>query len=91
MRMKRRTKEEKSNAKHDFTLSWSPISLNEETVKGQTLNANKHKQNKNRSNKNSALLEKDSETRSIKFSIAKSLSLASLMLGTELVIYLFAK
>lgn len=89
--MARRTKKEKSNPKHPFTLSWSPPPTSTEPVKTQTLNTNKSESGKNHSNKNATLLAKDSELGSIRFSIAKSLSLASLMLAFELVIYLVAK
>lgn len=89
--MARRTKKEKVSAKHSFTISWSPSPTHGEPVKSQMISKENSLRNKNHSNKNATLLAKDGQSSSVRFSIVKSLTLASLMLALELVIYLVAK
>jgi hypothetical protein len=75
---KRRTRKQKERAKHRFTL----------LVKGQFQNATKPKKTKAAQPKKAKFLAKQGDLASIKREIFKSLILASLILGLELMIYL---
>ncbi len=88
---KRRTRREKEGAHHQFTLSWQPEAkktLFEPHVKGQLKNLPEAKTDRHEPVKNADILTKVGPVEPIKRDIIKSLILASLILGTELVIYL---
>ena len=88
---KRRSRKQKTSAKHPFLISWSP-STNEpgktKSVKEQKKSSNsgtsKTSMKKNIAVNKAEIVELDR----IRHEIKKSLSLASLVLGLELVIYL---
>jgi len=94
----RRTRKQKESAKHTFTLSWEPKevgtpnkakpSLSEPAVKGQIKNAQNPASSKPKMDKNANSMVKDGYLSKIKRDIAKSLSLALVIVGLELVIYL---
>jgi hypothetical protein len=95
---KRRTRKQKESAKHTFTVSWgqeqtrssskAKTSLSEPTVKGQIKNGSNLASNKPKQAKNANSMVKDTHLGSIKRDIVKSLSLALVIVGLELVIYL---
>jgi len=95
---KRRTRKQKEAAKHTFTVSWDPSadkasskaksSLSEPTVKGQFKNRQKPGSAKPKTVKNANYMVKDESLSNIKHDIVKSLSLALVIVGLELVIYL---
>ena len=94
----RRTRKQKESAKHAFTVSWEPkkkeaptkakTSLSEPAVKRQFKNAQNPASSKPKMDKNANSMVKDGYLSEIKRDIAKSLSLASVIVGLELVIYL---
>ena len=94
---KRRTRKQKSEAKHVFTYSWKPT-LNEPkkrhseaNVKGQ-LPASFISVTSSDANENNAYKsENNSNLASIKNQIYKSLALALVILASEVVIYLVLK
>ncbi|KKR39552.1 MAG: hypothetical protein UT72_C0006G0011 [Candidatus Woesebacteria bacterium GW2011_GWB1_40_101] len=79
---KRRTRKEKERAKHTFTFTFEP------DVKRQKKGELKAQNLKLDAYENAKLSAKDSQFEPIKRDIVKSLILASLILGLELVIYL---
>ncbi len=91
---KRRSKKQKEKAKHQFTISYTPTASGEASkiaVKGQT------KTSSSGTNKDAAMpenalnkAEQESFIRS-KREIVRSLGLASLVLGLEIVIYLVSQ
>lgn len=86
---KRRTKSQKVNAKHSFTISWEGglKSPTREPVKGQTQKAS-HAQIINTDNKTKANTTVQSyDLATIKKDIVKSLLIASFILALELVLY----
>ena len=88
---KRRTKKQKESAKHLFTLSWEPATsarTPQPSVKGQFENTSEPKIKKMGMANNAEILAKDGESEAMRQDVIKSLILASLILGTELVIYL---
>ena len=95
---KRRTRKQKESAKHAFTISWKPgldknsskakSSLNEPTVKGQFPNKKIEAPFKAKKKKNPDSMAKDGYLSNIKRDIIKSLSLALIIVGFELMIYL---
>lgn len=88
---KRRSKKQKIGAKHPFLVSWSP-STNEakesKSVKGQKESSNTGTSKAGIKTKYAVNKAEQSELDRIRHEIKKSLSLASLVLGLELVIYL---
>jgi hypothetical protein len=88
---KKRTKENKLNAKHPFLINWnlnSGEAASRSSVKRQSLPASFRQEKKAIQAEKANLLDKDNSLASIKKAIIKSLILASLILGLELVIYL---
>lgn len=88
---KRRTKKDKLNAKHQFTLSWQPSSSEatlQTPVKRQKLQEKISVEKEKPASKKADSLVQDDQIVGIKKGILKSLILASLILGTELVLYL---
>ena len=98
---KRRTRKQKESVKHTFTVSWKPNvkvapteakpSLSEPAVKRQFKKGESLASAKPEHNKNANSMVKDGYLIEIKRDIAKSLSLAALIVGLELVIYLALK
>ena len=95
---KRRTRKQKETAKHMFTVSWDPsekesltstkTSLSEPAVKGQFKKRRESAPLKPERKKNANSMVKDGYLSEIKGDIVKSLSLALVIVGLELVIYL---
>lgn len=88
---KRRTKKEKLAAKHQFAISWQPstkTSTPQAHVKGQFTNRQVEAGRPGVKEKRADFLDKDSNLSKIKKDIKKSLIIVSLIIGTELVIYL---
>ncbi len=79
---KRRTRKEKEKAKHTLTFTFEP------DVKRQKESELKTQNLKLKAYENARLSAKDNQFEPIKRDIIKSLILASLILGMELVIYL---
>ena len=91
---KRRSKKQKETAKHQFTISYTPTAsdgASKSAVKRQT-KAPSSGTNKDTTKPEKALnkAEQESFTRS-KREIVRSLGLASLVLGLEIVIYLVSR
>lgn len=89
---KRRTRERKEKPKYPFLLSWEPPEaekgLARHNVKGQFDAKAKNPETRLKDSENANLLAKDDTLASIKKDIVKSLILASLILGAEVVVYL---
>ena len=95
---KRRTRKQKESAKHSFTVSWEPkkeespikakLNLSEPTVKRQIKKGQSLASLKPKRSKNANSMVKGEYLSEIKRDIVKSLSLASVIVGLELVIYL---
>lgn len=88
---KRRTRKDKLKAKHTFTFSWTPEPKKPSSthdVKGQLEKSGKQALPVASDPKNANLLAQEASLASIKRDILKSLFLASLILGIELVVYL---
>ena len=95
---KRRTRKQKESAKHTFTVSWDPTedktpikaksNLSEPTVKRQFKKSQSLASIKPKIDKNANYMVKDVYLSDIKRDIGKSLSLALVIVGLELVIYL---
>lgn len=91
---KRRTRKDKESAKHNFTISWKPEIekvLFEPNVNRQTKNIKNHPHPKSVIRNNAESTEKGKNLASIKKDIFKSLTLALLILTSELMLYLFLK
>lgn len=98
--MARRTRKQKEEAKHAFTISWKPENelseseskkdLNEASVKGQFKKDIKPKNPLIEKEKKAVDSTKDADLASVKRKIARSVVLASLILSLELVIYLLS-
>jgi hypothetical protein len=87
---KRRTRKDKETAKHQYTISWNPATIN------NTTEANVNRQNSgkfhaslknNNSTKNAEYLAQESYLARTKRDIFKSLMLVILIIGIELVLY----
>ena len=95
---KRRTRKQKESAKHAFTMSWEPkkkesptkakSNLSEPAVKRQIKKIQGLASLKPKIGKNANSMVKDGYLSEIKRDIVKSLSLALVIVGLELVIYL---
>ncbi len=98
---KRRTKKQKQRARHGFTVSWKP---QKEKVKSGTkikpANPSVKRQLPDEPKKNKADIKtpkkarysgKDENLRTIRQDIIKSLVLAGLIVGLEIVLYLFLR
>jgi len=98
---KRRTKKQKQSAKHKFTLSWKPSSLNQDfkaekrsdkpDVKRQIQIDKKTEILKNIKTEIAVNSVKQNNLASIKKDILKSLILAGIILASEVVLYLIWK
>lgn len=86
--MGRRTRKDKQNAVHHFSLSWSPEAKNKASVKRQIVSAGGRLKAKQSDKKNALLLAKEAGLASIKKDLVKSLILSSLILTLEVVLYL---
>lgn len=80
-----RTRKNKESPNYNFLYSWSP---SEADVKGESQIAKKLTHAKLSSAKNAEIQAKDNLNERIKKDILKSLALVSLMLITEVVVYL---
>ena len=88
---KRRTRKQKQEAKHTFTISWEPGNKEigaDSSVKRQFRKGSKAPKSQDSQNKLSENTVKDMDLASIKKDIAKSLILASFILASEIVLYL---
>lgn len=89
--MARRTRKQKEEARHSFAISWSPEAKkghSEPDVKGHLKNEAARPLGRASNANNADLLAKQASLASIKRDILKSIILASLILGAELVLYL---
>lgn len=88
---KRRTRKQKEKAKHNFLLSWESSSNEAKSggsVKRQFKNSLKSRKGKNKTSKKAKSKAKDESLIKIRHDIVKSLGLAVLIFGLEMVIYL---
>lgn len=87
---KKRTRKQKISPHHHFEISWqrerSP-NPTEAIVKGQFKNQDLGTDQKNNAGDNADLLTKQMEIEPIRRSVIKTLILAALILGSEVVIY----
>lgn len=87
---KRRTRKQKERANRQFTVSWGDKSSSgseKGSVKRENKKSSTHKSRSRENKKNADSMAKDGNLRLIKHDIAKTLTIASLILGLELVIY----
>ncbi|QQS38881.1 hypothetical protein IPM62_05895 [Candidatus Woesebacteria bacterium] len=87
----RRTRKQKSLAKHQFTVSWTGNDSSDKSsgaVKGEKKINTTHTSSLIKTNKNAVSLAKAKKLGLIKKDIIKTLFVASLILSLELVIYL---
>lgn len=87
----RRTKKQKESAKHTFTFQWTPSvssARSEANVKREFPNEAKSTSETIRINKETKFTAKDANFTQIRRDLIKSLILASLILASEVVIYL---
>ena len=88
---KRRTKKDKSSARHKFTLQWEPSSKNSDlasSVKGQLKNQDSTVNTKPQNAKSADISAQESSGKNVRKDIIKSLILVSFVLSLELVVYL---
>jgi hypothetical protein len=88
---KRRTRKEKQSAKYPF-ITWGKKSENtslQASVKGQFKKSASNESKPKPKTKNAENKEKEADLALIKENIIKSLILTSLILGSEIVLYLF--
>ena len=95
---KRRTRKDKEKAKHRFTISWEPDSLQDKSeaknkafepnVKRQFKHLNKNSKRSNDNLKGTYLSEESYDLASIKKDTLRSLILAAIILASEIVLYL---
>lgn len=88
---KRRTRKEKETARYPF-ITWEKKSENkprQASVKGQFKKSASNESGHKRKTENAENKEKDEDLALIKQNIIKSLILTSLILGSEIVLYLF--
>jgi len=91
---KRRTRKEKKEAHHSFTISWKPEAKNasfKADVNRQIGNDKKTEELKNLKKESVVILALNSDLASIRKNIFKSLIFATLILGSEIVLYLLTK
>lgn len=88
---KRRTRKQKEKAKHDFIAklhSGPGKGSSEPVVKGQFKKSGTDKAAKTKPTKNADILAKQADIASVRREIIRSLILTSLILGTEIMVYL---
>jgi len=88
---KKRSRKQKENANHQFLVSWSPSTTEakpDKSVKGQKKSTNSGTISDKTTTKYASNKAERTELDRIRHEVKKSLSLASLVLGLELVIYL---
>jgi hypothetical protein len=88
---KKRTRRNKINAKHQFSLTWSPEPKKDQNklpVKGYSKNAKLIPISSKPQPKNAEITEKEPGSGSTKNKISKSLIVVSFILALEVVIYL---
>jgi preprotein translocase subunit SecF len=84
---KRRSRKDKLNAKHSFTIKWSPNEADSKNVKRQHLSTDlKSQARRKKTNNPDNKVEYDDSASTVKDMI-KSLSIASLIIGLELMLY----
>jgi len=89
--MTRRTKKQKQDAKRNFTITWEPSTNRHDakkSVKGQIKNQPQSKKLKKSKSNYTRKSAKDDPQAQIKSDIIKSIIIASLILGVEVMIYL---
>ena len=88
--MKRRTKAQKSKVKHPFLVSWNEPEKKalSEAVKGQNNKSEAKLKPSGTMAKNANFLDKDDYLSTTRRDVIRSLMVTSLIIGTELVIYL---
>lgn len=87
---KRRTRKDKSTAKHSFTVSWDPT-LSKSAVKSQKSQTEAKLSTNPLHTKNATNMALNLDLGSIKRDLVKSLSLSLFIIIFELVIYFFWK
>ena len=90
MAKKRRTRKDKKEAKHTFTLSWEKGTSERkksDTVKGQSSSRHEEKKSGTKPSKNAKGKAKAQFGKSIKKDILKSLALATIILSLEVMLY----
>ncbi|EKD58180.1 MAG: hypothetical protein ACD_57C00007G0003 [uncultured bacterium] len=93
---KRRTRRQKESAKHNVTVNWNEINLEnpsksrltEASVKGQKKDVIEAKPKTKANDKNANYMDKDASLRSIKLDLVKSILISILIVSIELVLYL---
>ncbi|HJX45713.1 MAG TPA: hypothetical protein VJ399_00915 [Patescibacteria group bacterium] len=87
--MSKRTKKEKLGARHPFLISWekSQSASSRDLVKGQMKIEAKTNIKKGDDNKNANIQDKELTLNQIKRDMVRSFTLASLILGLEMVLY----
>jgi len=86
--MGRRTRKDKLNAVHHFSLSWPDEAENKPDVNRQIVSGTSSLKAKQQGKKNAMLLAKEAGLASVKKELIKSLILTSLILTLEVVLYL---
>lgn len=84
---KRRTRNQKQEAAHSFSISWDP----DNTVKGQKQERTGSKRPQKSFTKNASITATTLELGSIKKEILKSIFIAAFIVSLEVVIYFFGK
>jgi hypothetical protein len=95
---KRRTRKQKSQAKHQFKISWEPLpkankfepkrEVSKASVKGQFTNTKTPKKYKGIKKELAKISAENKNLGTIKHDLLKSLLLASFIFGLEVVLYL---
>ena len=88
---KKRTRKQKERAKHSFTIAWEKVlkeDQSEPVVKSQFIKTSQARPSRAHTSKKALESGKERGLQAIKREIFKSLILASLILGLELMIYL---
>lgn len=89
----RRTKKQKRQANHNFTISWEPVNSTFENkpVKSQSKNDKLGTSKKISNSEKAKRSDKDHEFAHLREELTKTLVFASLILGVELVLYLASR
>ncbi len=87
---KRRTKKQKQNAKHAFTISWgesSQTTTSHASVKREKVNSRTRQAHVLKKQKNTSTMAKDDDLVRIKHDLIKSVAVAIFILSLQLVLY----
>lgn len=93
---KRRTRKQKSSAKHPLTINWNDLNLEKQQksrliepgVKGQKSSTKSSAFVNSSTANNAKYMEKDENLRSIKIDLAKSILISIFIIALELMLYL---